>query len=593
MSDFIVSARKYRPTRFEEVVGQQHITATLKNALKKDQMAHAFLFCGPRGVGKTTCARILAKVVNCVNVGSDCEPCNACSSCAQFDGNASFNILELDAASNNSVEHIRALVEQVRFAPQAGQYKVFIIDEVHMLSSQAFNAFLKTLEEPPPYAIFILATTEKHKIIPTILSRCQIYDFRRIRIGDMINQLQTICKEEGVKAESTALDVIALKADGSMRDALSIYDRMANYSTEGIQYEDVVRNLNLLDYDYYFRVVDAVAKNDFAQLLMIYDEIDRAGFEGDTFINGLMAHIRDLLVAGNDTTQIILPYSKNLRDRYIAQAAHLNEAFLFHQLDLANECDVHYKMAHNKKLHIELYLIKMAQYGIDLQPSAIQKTELKKNNSPGKVSPKVPCKDETLTTLSDTEKKEDVKQVVEEQKSKEEKLPIASKILPKTTHKKSPVPGPAGIDVLSLDALDEEVRLEDELNKKQNSTLDLDIIRKCWNDYIKTTQSPSVKSNLQLAKLELANEKLIVTIGTSMGRSIILAESTLMNNIREACKSSDLEMIINVDPKINGDESLQKINRPLTIKEKYNKLLEANPEVKNLKDLFDLKIDYD
>jgi DNA polymerase III subunit gamma/tau len=284
MSQFIVSARKYRPVRFEDVVGQQHVAGTLKNALATDHVAHAFLFTGPRGVGKTTCARILAKILNCQSRTPDFEACNTCSSCKSFNENASFNIIELDAASNNSVEHIRALIEQVRFQPQQGKYKIFIIDEVHMLSNQAFNAFLKTLEEPPPYAIFILATTEKHKIIPTILSRCQIFDFRRITIGDMVLHLKSICQKEGIEYEEDALHIVAQKADGALRDSLSIFDRITSFSGKRISYNDVIENLNVLDYDYYFQITDALLGEDLSGMLNLFDQILRKGFEPDIFV---------------------------------------------------------------------------------------------------------------------------------------------------------------------------------------------------------------------------------------------------------------------------------------------------------------------
>ncbi|MFT4972049.1 MAG: DNA polymerase-3 subunit gamma/tau, partial [Saprospiraceae bacterium] len=302
MSNFVVSARKYRPAKFEEVVGQEHVGQTLKNALKNDHLAHAFLFCGPRGVGKTTCARILAKMINCQNKSDDFEPCGTCNSCESFEKSSSFNILELDAASNNSVEHIRTLTEQVRFQPQQGQYKIFIIDEVHMLSSQAFNAFLKTLEEPPPHAIFILATTEKHKIIPTILSRCQIFDFKRIQVPNMVSHLQKICKAEGIEAEKDALHIIAQKADGALRDALSIFDRIVSFSGDKITYEDVITNLNILDYDYYFKFTEAMLMQDLSKVMTIFDQILRNGFEGDIFLSGLGEHLRNLLVCKDEVT---------------------------------------------------------------------------------------------------------------------------------------------------------------------------------------------------------------------------------------------------------------------------------------------------
>ncbi len=364
---YVVSARKYRPARFDEVVGQQHVSQTLKKALQTDHLAHAFLFCGPRGVGKTTCARILAKVLNCQNVTPDSEPCGTCDSCKAFNENASFNIMELDAASNNSVDHIRTLVEQVRFQPQQGKYKIFIIDEVHMLSQAAFNAFLKTLEEPPPYAIFILATTEKHKIIPTILSRCQIFDFKRIQVKDVVNHLQGICKEEGIEAEEEALHIIGQKADGALRDALSIFDRIVSFSGKKITYEDVITNLNVLDYDYFFRFTDALLTSNLQQVLLIFDEITKNGFEGDLFVNGLAGHLRNLLVCKDKETLRLLEVSDSLKERYHKQAAIAPTSFLLTALNLANDCDVNYKMARNKNMHVEMALIKMCHIGHAVQ----------------------------------------------------------------------------------------------------------------------------------------------------------------------------------------------------------------------------------
>lgn len=360
MSQYLVSARKHRPVRFDEVVGQQHVTETLKNAIRQEKLAHAFLFCGPRGVGKTTSARILAKVINCENPGTDIEPCNSCASCAAFNTSASFNILEMDAASNNSVDQMRALVEQVRFQPPQGRYKIFIIDEVHMLSSSAFNAFLKTLEEPPPYAIFILATTEKHKILPTIQSRCQTYDFRRISAADIVKHLQHICTQDQLSADEEALQVIAEKADGALRDALSIFDRMVSSGQGHVAYEVVLQNLNVLDYQYYFQITDALIAGDHGACLGIINDIFHKGFEGDTFLDGLGLHLRNLLVVQDSRTTHLLETTNAWKKRYHEQAQLASPAFLLNALKLVNDSDVHYPMSRNKRLHTEMALAKIA-----------------------------------------------------------------------------------------------------------------------------------------------------------------------------------------------------------------------------------------
>lgn len=359
MQQYIVSARKYRPVKFDDVIGQEQVTVTLRKALKSGQLAQSFLFCGPRGVGKTTCARILAKAINCENPNEDFEPCNTCSSCSSFNANASFNIHELDAASNNSVDDIRSLVDQVRFAPQAGKYKVYIIDEVHMLSPAAFNAFLKTLEEPPSYAIFILATTEKHKIIPTILSRCQIYDFKRIANSYIIENLQQIAQSEGIQAEEQALHIIAQKSDGGMRDALSLFDKIVSYSGNVLTYNDVITNLNILDYDYYFKITDQLLLEDSSSVLQTYNDILARGFDGEIFILGLSEHFRQLLVAKDVNSLNLLEASEDLKQRYQQQVAKANENFLLNALNILNDCDINYKTARNKRLHVELALLKL------------------------------------------------------------------------------------------------------------------------------------------------------------------------------------------------------------------------------------------
>ncbi|HZL10831.1 MAG TPA: DNA polymerase III subunit gamma/tau [Prolixibacteraceae bacterium] len=361
MENFIVSARKYRPDTFQTVVGQASITSTLKNAIKNSQLAHAYLFCGPRGVGKTTCARIFAKTINCQNLSAEIEPCNECESCKAFNESRSYNIHELDAASNNSVDDIRNLTDQVRIPPQIGHYSVYIIDEVHMLSSQAFNAFLKTLEEPPRHAIFILATTEKHKIIPTILSRCQIFDFNRIKNFDIAGHLSFVAKSESVSIESEALSVIAQKADGAMRDALSIFDQIVSFSGKSITYKDVISNLNVLDYDYYFQIVDLFLKNDISGSLLLFNEILDHGFDGHHFITGLSSHFRDVMVCKDPVTIQLLEVGGEIREKYKVQATRCESDFLIGALQTANECDLQYKVSQNKRLLVELVVIKLAQ----------------------------------------------------------------------------------------------------------------------------------------------------------------------------------------------------------------------------------------
>ena len=361
MENYIVSARKYRPTTFESVVGQRALTTTLKNAIATNKLAHAYLFCGPRGVGKTTCARIFAKTINCLSPASDGEACNACESCLAFNEQRSYNIHELDAASNNSVDDIRSLIEQVRIPPQIGKYKVYIIDEVHMLSPSAFNAFLKTLEEPPHHAIFILATTEKHKILPTILSRCQIYDFNRINIQDTVEHLQYVANKENIKAEPEALNAIAQKADGGMRDALSIFDQVTSFTGGNITYKGVIENLNVLDYEYYFKLTDCFLENKVSDAIILFNEILKNGFDGHHFMTGLASHFRDILVSKDPQTLPLLEVGASIRERYQAQAQKCDPKFLYRAMKLCNDCDLNYRTSKNKRLLVELTLIQCAQ----------------------------------------------------------------------------------------------------------------------------------------------------------------------------------------------------------------------------------------
>ena len=361
MENFIVSARKYRPATFDTVVGQKALIVTLKNAILTGKLAHAYLFCGPRGVGKTTCARIFAKSINCEHLTPEGEACNECESCRAFNEQRSYNIHELDAASNNSVDDIRELIDQVRIPPQIGRFKVFIIDEVHMLSTAAFNAFLKTLEEPPRHAIFILATTERHKVLPTILSRCQIYDFTRIELSDIVEHLANVAAKEGVKTEEAALHIIAQKADGGMRDALSLFDQMVSYTQGNVTYQGVIGSLNILDYDYYFRFTDLFLEHKISETMLLFDEVLRRGFDGGNFITNLTAHLRDLLVSREPATLPLLEVSTDVRERYREQAQKCPERMLIHAIKLCNDCDLNYRASKNKRLLVELTLIQLAQ----------------------------------------------------------------------------------------------------------------------------------------------------------------------------------------------------------------------------------------
>ncbi|MCD6566053.1 MAG: DNA polymerase III subunit gamma/tau [Bacteroidales bacterium] len=389
MENFIVSARKYRPQNFDAVIGQTSITNTLRNAIRKKQIAHAYLFCGPRGIGKTTCARIFAKTINCENPGNNIEACNECESCKSFNESRSYNIHELDAASNNSVDDIRNLIDQVRVPPQIGKYSTYIIDEVHMLSASAFNAFLKTLEEPPAHAIFILATTEKHKILPTILSRCQIFDFNRIKSEDIVAHLAYVAKLENVNIEPESLNIIAQKADGAMRDALSIFDQMVSFSGKDILHKTVLENLNVLDYDYYFRLTQNFIQHDISSSLMIFNEILSKGFDGHNFINGLSNHFRDLLVCKDEVTLPLLEIGASVRDQYLKQTVNCSIDFLYKALDICSFADINFKSSKNQRLHVELTLVKLCMLTMPANETEEKKKINKKEEKPSSNSPEL------------------------------------------------------------------------------------------------------------------------------------------------------------------------------------------------------------
>ena len=585
MGKFVVSARKYRPNRFVDVVGQEHVSQTLKNALQNDHLAHAFLFCGPRGVGKTTCARILAKVLNCTNLTEEKEPCNECESCTSFNKNNSFNIVELDAASNNSVEHIRALNEQVRFQPQQGEYKVFIIDEVHMLSQAAFNAFLKTLEEPPAHAIFILATTEKHKIIPTILSRCQIFDFKRIQIKRIVDHLQNICNQEGIEAEEDALHIIAQKADGALRDALSIFDRIVSYSGDSIKYADVISNLNVLDHDYFFKFVDAMLVEDMPQVLLLFNEVLDKGFEGDIFINGLSEHLRDLLVCKDKESLALLECSDNLRTRYMNQANTASSSFLLSALQLSTSADVEYKQARNKRLLVEVMLMKISNLSSLLEASITGQVLVseKKNSNPVELSP--------VEEVKSIDKANNVEQKEEETASKTQ---LAETEKPSSPVEDAPKPKKKNVklsigNLSSLETLDKEVEQVKEKKFRSVEEISLEDVSKYWGIYTEKVESDIIKQSLKGAVLSLYNNFLNIKVASNLQRADIEKEKDLMIFIRESLNVKDLQLKIEVEAKAQDNKPVIKKN--LTVKERYLQMREVNPKLTALQKRFSLMPD--
>ncbi len=619
MSQYIVSARKYRPKTFDEVIGQQHVGKTLQLALSNDQLAHAFLFTGPRGVGKTTCARILAKLINCENPIDKKDPCDKCDSCRTFNENSSFNIIELDGASNNKVEHIRTMIQQVRIAPQNGNYKVFIIDEVHMLTTQAFNAFLKTLEEPPPYAIFILATTEKHKIIPTILSRCQIFDFKRIQVPEIVKQLEGICEKENIVPEKEALTVIAQKADGAMRDALSIYDRIAGSVKDNLTYKDVITNLNLLDYDYFFELTDALVQEDLSEVLLIFDKILKQGFNPDQLIAGLSQHFRELLVCKDPRTITLLEYSEKLKERYYNQSQVCNKKFLLTSLNILNQCDINLPRAKNKNLHTEIALAKITYINkaVEFAPQSIEKKKIVQanpspkstintTNSQSLVSenPKPNPAPSTIINTNDTSKTDDTSPANNEEnlssentelsKPKTEKETPQNKQTEKKVEKK--IEKETKVSALDMPSLDVDHLLNKiaETNKeKEASKLEVTIenVKNIWNDYISTIESAAIKTCLKTAIYEIGDEHTLkVYTPNNISKSDILSQKELLENMRTAFLIPNYSFDIIVDIEKFPNIKIPKKKKVLSNKEKYELIIEQNPNVENFIKKFDLKL---
>lgn len=605
MDKFIVSARKYRPQTFDTVVGQSHITTTLKNAIKLNQLAHAFLFCGPRGVGKTTCARILAKTINCENQARDGEACNKCQSCVSFNEGTSFNIHELDAASNNSVEDIRTLVEQVRFAPQAGKYKVYIIDEVHMLSSSAFNAFLKTLEEPPSYAIFILATTEKHKILPTILSRCQIFDFKRITINDTVEHLQEICDKEEVKAERAALQVIAQKSEGCMRDALSIMDKIVSFTGGELTYGNTLEHLNVLDADYYFGLLDCMMKQDPAGAMLLFDDINRKGFEGDLVINGFAEFIRNLLVCKDEKSAALLEVVESFRDKYVTTAKTVSAAMLVSALNILNETEINYKAARNKRLHVELALIKLCylQQALELTSDAggLGKKKLIESAKPvafRQIAPLELRKQAAQGARPDNKQVKPGKQIPAESG---EKLIIKtpSPAEPAKTENPAPKPEtesrhPSAGKISPLDKIRSQYKSSaSNANGNSNQPLSDDDLKKAWARYVdklREAKSPAVQP-FSMALLRIRDENTFeVVTGNNIEQKFIEQErNQLFAFLQDKLQNRLLQFNVIVEEKTDDRPPIE---APLSSRDQLQKMIEQYPIVKELKDRLKLDLDY-
>ncbi len=598
MEQYLVSARKYRPTKFVDVVGQQHITTTLKNAIKQNQVAQSFLFCGPRGVGKTTCARILAKVLNCQNQTEDKEPCNECDSCTAFNQNASFNIFELDAASNNGVDEIRLLIEQVRFAPQTGKYKIYIIDEVHMLSPAAFNAFLKTLEEPPSYAIFILATTEKHKLLPTIISRCQVFDFHRIGNQDIVNHLAYIAEDEKTEAEPEALHIIAQKADGGLRDALSIYDRMSSFSAGKISYQSVLENLNVLDYDYFFKITDGIQLQDRSLLMLTIDEILRNGFNGAEFISSLASHFRNLLMAKAPNTVKILEVSENWKKKYTEQASVLSTGFILSCLNIANNCSLGYRDAKNKRLQIELALLKMCylQEAIDLSRQSItaseQNTNIPVTEKKNEISKTAPVQKAAIQT-----KETEINNTVTAQKNEVKPLQAEPAVPTKLEEKATPQlitktnnNGSGGLKFgASLASISSDIKKEIAGNTKPKLNYESNEIIGLWNDFVAKHDSPRTQGVLQQHQMSLESKKLFTQTNSTFNQAELKNEiKKFIEGLKHIYESVELSYEVNYI-KPENDHLPKKV---YTAEDKYKVMAEKNPALATLKQNLGLEFEY-
>lgn len=603
---FVVSARKYRPVTFDSVVGQSHITTTLKNAIRTNHLAQAFLFCGPRGVGKTTCARILAKTINCLRLDDHVEPCGECENCVAFQNNASLNVHELDAASNNSVEDIRNLIDQVRYPPQMGSKKVYIIDEVHMLSTSAFNAFLKTLEEPPSYAIFILATTEKHKILPTILSRCQIFDFNRIQIKDMADHLGRIASNEHIRAEYEALELIAQKADGGLRDALSMFDLNVTFSKDGqLHYRDVLENLHILDYDYYFRMADALLDGSVPAAWLLFDEILRKGFDGHQFVVGLLEHLRNLLVCKDPATVQLLQVSASVQNRYLEQSAKASHSFLLSALSLGSQCDINYKQAKQQRLHVEIALSKMAhlpsvlslaslpsvdegekkkpvESGVAPQKVAAAPAAASETAAPGVAAPGVatpgaaaPGTNGVQTTGSRATESRATESPAGPTPPAPRKPAVSSRLK-------------ATIDLNDFaDASEKDAEVTETI-VRQNQPYTDEELHKAWHAFVEQRRHGGSMSEVVMLDRAFSVEEHVIQLGVDNPVQLELLndlKTDLLTFLRTTLKNGQLQ--------IHAFVLERQVNRlPYTQSEKYSYLLEKNPAIQDLKNSLGLDFDW-
>lgn len=610
MENFIVSARKYRPQNFNTVVGQSHITTTLKNAILNQHLAHAFLFCGPRGVGKTTCARILAKTINCTNISKEGEACNQCESCVSFEKGASLNIHELDAASNNSVDDIRTLVEQVRFAPQAGKYKVYIVDEVHMLSPNAFNAFLKTLEEPPPYAIFILATTEKHKILPTILSRCQIFDFKRIVPEDTVKHLEEIVEKEHIKAERNALQLIAQKSEGCMRDALSILDKIVSFSNGALTYENTLEHLNILDEGYFFKLLTHLTEQDLTSAMLLYDDINQKGFEGDTVLYGMAAFIRNILVCKDKASAHLLESIEGWRDQYLAAADKIGTPYLVSALNILNESEIQFKMARNKRLHVELALIKLnfLQQAIEL---SMEDGQLVKKKL---VDAHYPIRTKKIIPLSNIVVNAEAKLVIETAAptSKPASNPVVS--TPATTPVATPKaatppvqnsqsdnstsqisPNVTGGKKSLLAVLQQKYGNDYSIEEVKDAiSLNMETLQACWNDYAVKMEKElkhSVAGTFRIATLQIEDPThFTITVPALTAQKFVEQERMrLMETIWERFQNRAIQFSILVDA---GEKEDVPLHLKLNSKQKFEHIAKQYPLVQELKERLNLEVNF-